>query len=51
MISIIKHHREEQVSVSVEEWIQKNHFLRMFEATSRFDFSGEKLQWVLFTAK
>ena len=39
-----KNHRDERVSVSVEELVPQDHFLRAIEATISFDFIEEKLR-------
>lgn len=44
MMGALKNHRDERVSVSVEELVPQDHFLRAIEATIRFDFIEEKLR-------
>ena len=39
-----KNHRDERVSVSVEELVPQDHFLRAIEATISFNFIEEKLR-------
>ncbi|MEC2866499.1 IS5/IS1182 family transposase, partial [Bacillus cereus] len=43
MMGALKNHRDERVSVSVEELVPQDHFLRAIEATISFDFIEEKL--------
>lgn len=43
MMSNLKNHRDELVSVSVEELVPQDHFLGTIEATISFDFIQEKL--------
>ncbi|MGH0792183.1 hypothetical protein ACQVTU_32150 [Bacillus cereus] len=38
MMGVLKNHRDESVSVSVEELVPQEHFLRTIEATISFDF-------------
>ncbi len=38
MMGALKNHRDERVSVSVEELVPQDHFLRAIEATISFDF-------------
>ncbi|MGX1461654.1 hypothetical protein ACUXG3_006057 [Bacillus thuringiensis] len=38
MMSNLKNHRDELVSVSVEELVPQDHFLGTIEATISFDF-------------
>ncbi|MGQ4289092.1 IS5/IS1182 family transposase, partial [Bacillus thuringiensis] len=40
----LKNHRDERVSVSVEELVPQDHFLRAIEATISLDFIEEKLR-------
>ncbi|WP_240671830.1 transposase, partial [Bacillus thuringiensis] len=44
MMGALKNHRDERVSVSVEELVPQDHFLRAIEATISFDFIEEKLR-------
>ncbi len=44
MMGALKNHRDERVSVSVEELVPQDHFLRAIEATINFDFIEEKLR-------
>ncbi|MDO6663456.1 IS5/IS1182 family transposase, partial [Bacillus thuringiensis] len=44
MMGTLKNHRDERVSVSVEELVPKDHLLRAIEATISFDFIEEKLR-------
>ncbi|MEC2852775.1 IS5/IS1182 family transposase, partial [Bacillus cereus] len=44
MMGALKNHRDERVSVSVEELVPQDHFLRAIEATLSFDFIEEKLR-------
>ncbi|EJQ98121.1 hypothetical protein II5_05851 [Bacillus cereus MSX-A1] len=43
MMGALKHHRDERVSVSVEELVPQDHFLRAIESIISFDFIEEKL--------
>ncbi|AOM14191.1 hypothetical protein [Bacillus thuringiensis] len=38
MMGALKNHRDERVSVSVEELVPQDHFLRAIEATISFDW-------------
>jgi hypothetical protein len=38
MIGTLKNHRDERVTVSVEGFVPQDHFLRVIEATTNFDF-------------
>lgn len=44
MMGSLKNHRDERVSVSVEELVPQDHFLRAIETTISFDFIEEKLR-------
>lgn len=44
MIGTYKNHRNDQVSVSVEDLVPKDHFLRTIEETIDFSFIEEKIQ-------
>ncbi|PFC05568.1 IS5/IS1182 family transposase, partial [Bacillus cereus] len=44
MMGALKNHRDERGSVSVEELVPQDHFLRAIEATISFDFIEEKLR-------
>lgn len=44
MMGALKNHRDARVSVSVEELVPLDHFLRAIEATFSFDFIEEKLR-------
>lgn len=44
MMGALKNHRDERVSVSAEELVPQDHFLRTIEATIHFDFIEEKLR-------
>ncbi len=44
MMGALKNHRDERVTVSVEELVPKDHFLRTIESTISFDFIEEKLR-------
>ncbi|MEC2916527.1 IS5/IS1182 family transposase, partial [Bacillus cereus] len=44
MMGALKNHRDKRVSVSVEELVPQDHFLRAIEATISFDFIEEKLR-------
>ncbi len=44
MMGALKNHRDELVSVSVEELFPQDHFLRAIEVTINFDFIEEKLR-------
>lgn len=44
MMGALKNHRDERVSVSVEELVPQDHFLRAIEATISFEFIEEKLR-------
>lgn len=44
MMAVFKNHRDERVSVSIEELVLQDYFLRTIEVTIRFDFIEEKLR-------
>ncbi|MEH6975911.1 IS5/IS1182 family transposase, partial [Bacillus pseudomycoides] len=44
MMGALKNHRDERVTISVEELVPHDHFLRAIEATINFDFIEEKLR-------
>jgi hypothetical protein len=44
MMEVFKNHRGERVSVSIEELVLQDHFLRTIEVTIRFHFIEEKLR-------
>ncbi|MFK4480954.1 hypothetical protein ABH947_005196 [Bacillus sp. RC206] len=44
MMGDLKNHRDERVSVSVEELVLQEYFLRAIKATINFDFIEEKLR-------
>src|SRR6476619_8167869 len=46
MMGALKNHRDERVSVSVEELVPQDHFLRAIEATISFDFIEDDVHWI-----
>lgn len=44
MMGALKNHRDERVTISVEELVPQDHFLRAIEATIDFHFIEEKLR-------
>ncbi|WP_369901461.1 IS1182 family transposase [Bacillus manliponensis] len=44
MMGALKNHRDELVTVSVEELVPQDHFLRAIESSIQFDFIEEKLR-------